>query len=105
MRGRLGWAFRMVRNAAACGGWVDAAGGGYMQTPNSEILSPPVGLVGVDALRLILWPDPSSRPSLRWVRELQARRAIPFIKVGVKVFFEPERVRAALRRFEQPVEA
>jgi hypothetical protein len=63
------------------------------------------GLVGVEALRLILWPDPASRPSLRWVRELQARRVIPHIKLGVKVFFEPERVRAALRRFEQTVEA
>ena len=95
----------MVRDAAACAGWVDAVGGLCMNTPLSEIQSAPVGLVGVDTLRFILWPDPSSRPSLRWVRELQARRVIPFIKLGVKVFFEPERVRAALRRFEQPVEA
>jgi hypothetical protein len=76
-----------------------------MKTPLSEIEGPPVGLVGADTLRLILWPDPSSRPSLRWVRELQAKRVIPFIKLGVKVFFEPERVRAALRRFEQTVES
>jgi hypothetical protein len=76
-----------------------------MNEPHSEIEIPSGGLVGADTLRLILWPDPSSRPSLRWVRELQARRVIPFIKLGVKVFFEPERVRAALRRFEQTVES
>lgn len=63
------------------------------------------GLVSIETLRVALWPDEASRPSLRWLRELQARRRIPFLKIGPKVFFEVERVRAALRKFEQPVEA
>lgn len=71
-------------------------------TENQKPTDP--GLVSAERLRELLWPDPASRPSLRWVRELQARRVIPFIKIGARVFFEPERVRAALRRFEQTVD-
>jgi hypothetical protein len=77
-----------------------------MKPPTAESsISPATGFVDADALRQILWPDPDCRPSLRWIRTLQARRAIPFLKLGAKVFFEPERVRGALRRFEQTVEA
>lgn len=47
-----------------------------------------------------VWPDPASRPSIRWFREMQARRVIPHIKMGHLTFFEADRVRAALRRFE-----
>ncbi len=58
------------------------------------------GLLSAASLLTTLWPDPISRPSLRWIREMQAKRALPFIKIGHLVFFEIERVRAALRRFE-----
>jgi hypothetical protein len=53
----------------------------------------------VDAKKLleILWPDGDSRPSLRWLRELQALRKIPYTKIGGRVFFEPARCRASLR--------
>ncbi len=60
----------------------------------------PAGLVDAQGLLRALWPDESSRPSLRWLREMTARRKIPQIKLGRLSFFEPERVRAALRRFE-----
>lgn len=40
--------------------------------------------------------DPACRPSLRWLREQQRRRALPFVKVGHLVFFDVEKVRAAL---------
>ena len=65
----------------------------------------PDGFIGIEALRERLWPDPTSRPSLRWIRELQARRVIPSLKIGGKRLFEVERVRAALRRFEDTVQA
>jgi hypothetical protein len=58
------------------------------------------GFLSAPELLEALWPNPDTRPSLRWLRSLQARRAVPFLKVGHKVLFEAERVRAALRRFE-----
>ena len=56
-------------------------------------------LTGESLLREI-WPDEASRPSLRWLREMQSKRALPFIKLNRLVFFEADRVRAALRKFE-----
>jgi hypothetical protein len=52
----------------------------------------------VDANRLleILW-DEKSRPSLRWLRDRQAERAIPYVKVGALVWFDPEDVRRCLK--------
>ena len=40
--------------------------------------------------------DKNCRPSLRWVREQQKSKSIPFAKVGRRVFFDPERVRSKL---------
>ncbi len=60
----------------------------------------PPGLLSAPELLEALWPNPNCRPSLRWLRSLQARRAVPFLKVGHKVYFEAERVKFALRRFE-----
>jgi hypothetical protein len=37
--------------------------------------------------------EEKSRPSLRWLRGQQERRAIPFIKRGRLVFFDPIQVR------------
>ena len=42
--------------------------------------------------------DEGCRPSLRWVRTQQARRTIPFIKAGRKVFFDPPAVLEALAK-------
>lgn len=36
------------------------------------------------------------RPSLRWLRQQQKRKAIPYVKVAGKVFFDPAVVRKAL---------
>ena len=40
--------------------------------------------------------DESSRPSLRWLRQMQAQRKIPFVKIGHLVRFDVEKVRKAL---------
>ena len=40
--------------------------------------------------------DKSSRPSLRWVRQMQAQRKIPYVKIGHLVRFDVEEVRKAL---------
>ena len=85
------------------------SGTSKMTTPNplstslTSLASDPIaapGMLSAAALLPNLWPDPVSRPSLRWIREMQSRRAIPFLKIGHKVFFEPARVQAALRKFE-----
>jgi len=47
----------------------------------------------VDAKTLLkeIFPE-SCRPSLRWLRDQQAKRAIPFVKLGRFVFFNPDQV-------------
>ena len=40
--------------------------------------------------------DESCRPSLRWIRDQQRRRAIPFVRIGRLVFFDVSQVRARL---------
>jgi hypothetical protein len=67
--------------------------------PVTQRISPD-GLLSANDMLVFVWPDPASRPSLRWIRGLQAKRAIPFIKMGRLTFFEPARVIAALRKFE-----
>jgi hypothetical protein len=54
-----------------------------------------IGLVDAPRLLEILFPNKSCRPSLRWLRDQQKRRAVPYCKIGRLVFFIPERVRAA----------
>lgn len=62
----------------------------------------PSGFQSAEELLQTLWPNEKSRPSLRWLRGLTAKKAVPFIKIGHKVWFEPARVAAALRRYEIP---
>lgn len=54
-------------------------------------------LVSADKLRMHFDPP----PSLRTIREWQARRVIPFYRIGVRVYFDPEAVREHLRRRNQ----
>ena len=51
----------------------------------------------VDARKLleILFSE-ESRPTVRWLRDQQKTRRIPFIKIGRLVFFSPEQVRRSL---------
>ena len=39
-----------------------------------------------------VWPDPRSRPSLRWLRQQQKNKTLPFIKWERSVFFDPSQV-------------
>jgi hypothetical protein len=44
----------------------------------------------VDAPRLLeILFDEASRPSLRWLRSKQQARAIPFCRIGRRIFFDP----------------
>jgi hypothetical protein len=40
--------------------------------------------------------DEDSRPSVRWLHNQKKRRAIPYLKVGRLVRYDPDRVREAL---------
>lgn len=62
------------------------------------LLEAPPPLLGAPQLLETLWPDPRSRPSLRFLRKLTAQRVVPFVKLGRLVFFDPLAVRAALDR-------
>lgn len=59
------------------------------------------GLLSAEDLLIAVWPNPNSRPSLRWLREQTAKRTLPYIKVGHKVFFNPRKIKQILeKRFE-----
>ena len=62
-----------------------------MKTHASRLLNAP-------ALLEEVFPDQSSRPSVRWIRIMQAKRLIPYYKVGGLVFFDPDEVREALAK-------
>ena len=40
--------------------------------------------------------DEDSRPSLRWLRQMQSQRKIPYVKIGHLVRFDVQQVRDAL---------
>lgn len=50
-------------------------------------------LVGAETLLKLLFPYEESRPTLRWLRGMQAKRLVPFRKIGRRVYFDPEEVR------------
>lgn len=53
-------------------------------------------LVDANGLLEVLF-DASSRPSVRWLRQMQAQRIIPYVKIGHLVRFDIDEVREALR--------
>ena len=53
-------------------------------------------LLDANGLLERLWPEARSRPSLRWLREQQKRKAIPYIKWGRRIFFDPKQVAAVI---------
>ena len=55
-------------------------------------------LLQAESLLRTLFPADDSRPSVRWLRRMQARGLVPFKKIGRLVFFDPEEVRRAFDR-------
>ena len=58
--------------------------------------TPAPALVGAETCLCLVFPDEATRPSLRYFRELQRKRLLPFRKIGRLVFFDPAEVRRAL---------
>ena len=73
-----------------------------MKTDERRLKQQTQGSVGdgqlVDGLTLleIIFPK-KCRPTLRWLRDQQENRSVPFRKIGRLVFFDPNEVREAWR--------
>jgi hypothetical protein len=66
-------------------------------SPRNDVTADTTGLVDAVTLLKTNW-HPDAVPSLRWLREQTARRTIPYIKIGPKVFFDPAQVRQSLAK-------
>ena len=64
-------------------------------TDDESITINPPQLVRAERLLEILF-DQESRPSLRWLRQMQAQRKIPYVKLGHLVRFNVDNVRKAI---------
>ena len=65
-------------------------------TPTNETFTTESGkLVDAKGLLEALF-EPEALPSLRWLRQMQAQRRIPYIKIGHLVRFNVDDVREAL---------
>lgn len=60
----------------------------------TQTTNPPQLVRGERLLELLF--DEYSRPSLRWLRQMQSQRKIPYVKIGHLVRFDVDQVRAAL---------
>jgi hypothetical protein len=58
----------------------------------------PEGLLSAEELLSVIWPNEKSRPCLRTLREFQAKRMVPYVKLGRLVYFDPAKVRRALEK-------
>jgi hypothetical protein len=58
-------------------------------------IHPPVQLVDAEKLLEILFPA-DCRPTLRWLRERQKKREIPYVKLGRLIYFNPASVQESL---------
>jgi uncharacterized protein YbaR (Trm112 family) len=60
-------------------------------------INSPTQLVDAEKLLEILFL-PDCRPTLRWLRERQKKREIPYVKLGRLVYFNPARVQESLAK-------
>jgi hypothetical protein len=53
-------------------------------------------LMGSEELLAAVFPNESTRPSVRWLRRQQQLRALPFKKIGKLVFWDAGEVRRVI---------
>jgi hypothetical protein len=66
----------------------------FMHSETTKQTEP--ALVGIDPARKAVFPDPSTRPSIRAWNEWRAKGYYPYVKIGKRVFIDASRARQAL---------
>lgn len=66
------------------------------QTTNTTTQEPT--LVGIQTALEIVFPDPTSRPSLRAWNEWRAKGYYPFLRIQKRIFIDPVSARKALAK-------
>ncbi len=66
-------------------------------SPKPDKAAPP-GLYSESRAFEIVIPDPTIRPSVRTQARWRAQKLFPYVRVGTKVFVDPEALRRALDR-------
>lgn len=56
----------------------------------------PGQLVRGETLLELLFPVESERPTLAWLTQQRKRKAVPFIRIGRLIYFDPDQVRKAI---------
>lgn len=71
-----------------------------MSNSNYNTTSSEPQLLGIKPCLEIVFPDENTRPSLRTFNDWKAKRYFPSVKIGKRVFADPQQVRKALdKRF------
>lgn len=55
-------------------------------------------LVGIETCINEIFPDPDTRPAKRTFMDWKSKRYFPVIKIGKRVFLNPDQVRKALEK-------
>jgi len=71
-----------------------------MKKPSVLAAASELSLLNAEDCVAAIFPNPKTRPSLRWFNELHRRGEIPRIRVRRRVFFDVAAVRGALARHE-----
>jgi hypothetical protein len=59
-----------------------------------------LGLLRAPSLLEVIFPNPSDRPSRRWLEKMTKARAVPCIRLSERMkLYDPAAVRAALDKF------
>lgn len=67
-----------------------------MQEKPNAVNPPQASLVGLQACLVAVFPDEASRPSFRTFVGWKNKGYFPQVKIGARVFLDPEQVRESL---------
>jgi hypothetical protein len=68
------------------------------KNPTESVPAVPPGLVNARTCLRLVFPDPESRPSIKWFEQLKSDGYVPFRKIRGLNFYDPIEVRASLDR-------
>ena len=71
---------------------------GAKQTEPAKTQAAGVGLVDAPRLLAAIFPNKSARPSVKTLRRLVIKQAIPFVRFGGGIYFKVDDVKAVLEK-------